>query len=56
MEFTPRHRRAEADFRRLLEDGGVAQPDAVEVSTEGLVFLWHEQKLAVVVELDGPES
>jgi hypothetical protein len=55
MDFTERHREAEADFRRMLEDGGVAPPDDVEALPGELVFRWNEQKLAVVVELDpGP--
>ena len=53
MDSTHRHREAEADFRRLLEDGGFAPPDDVEVLPDELVFKWHEQKVAVVLEL-GP--
>jgi hypothetical protein len=56
VHLTPRHRQAEADFRRLLEEGGLAQPDAVEVSPGELVFFWHEPKLAVVLELDADTS
>ncbi len=56
MEPTPRHRAAEAGFRRLLAAGGLPQPDAVEVRADGLVFLWHEPKLAVVVDLDAADG
>ena len=56
MEPTPRHREAEAAFRSLLEDGGLPQPDAVEVSPDGLLFLWHEPKLAVALDLDDPDD
>jgi hypothetical protein len=56
MEPTPRHREAEAAFRSLLEDGGLPQPDAVEVSPYRLLFLWHEPKLAVSLELDDPDD
>lgn len=52
MEPTPRHREAEAAFRSLLEEGGLPQPDSVEVSPARLLFLWHEPKLAVAVDLD----
>ena len=52
MEPTPRHQAAEASFRRLLEEGGLPQPDAVELRPDSLVFLWHESKLAVVVDLE----
>ena len=54
MESTARQHKAEASFRRLLEEGGLPQPDAVEVEPDSLVFLWHEPELAVVVELEEP--
>ena len=54
MEATARHRNAEAQFRELLEHGGLAQPDEVAIAPDELLFLWHEPKVAVVVEL-GPE-
>lgn len=49
---TARHRDAEDRFRRLLDDAGLDQPDAVEVAPEELVFYWSERKVAVVVELE----
>ena len=52
MQPTARHREAEAGFRRLLEAGGLPQPDEVELRADGLLFLWYEQKLAVVVDLE----
>jgi hypothetical protein len=42
----------ETRFRELLAAEGLAQPDEVERRPDELVFLWHDQKLAVVVELD----
>ena len=54
MESSPRHRAAEADFRRLLESGGLAQPDHVDYEADSLVLRWSGPKLAVVVDLVGP--
>ncbi len=56
MSAPPEHptpAQAEEHFRNLLRDEGLAQPDAVEHDPEAdeLVFLWHEPKLAVVLEL-----
>jgi hypothetical protein len=42
----------ETRFRALLAAEGLAQPDAIEHRSNELVFLWHDQKLAVVVELE----
>jgi hypothetical protein len=53
MDPTPRHRRAEDDFRRMLEMGGIAPPDAVEYDEREILFRWSEQKLVVVMDLDG---
>src|SRR3954454_18733911 len=53
MQPTARHREAEARFRGLLADAGLAPPDAVEIRSEELVFYWSGPKVAVVVELDG---
>lgn len=43
----------ELRFRALLEEEGLEPPDEVlhETDPDELVFLWHEQKVAVVVEL-----
>ena len=47
---------AEHHFRQLLHRGGLPQPDAVEYHETEILFLWHESKAAVVVELeDAPE-
>jgi hypothetical protein len=50
----------ELRFRALLELEGMEPPDEVlhETDPEELVFLWHEEKVAVVVELwrDEPEA
>ena len=52
MTHIARAVRAEHQFRRLLNRGGLAQPDEVEYHETEVVFLWHDSKAAVVVELD----
>jgi hypothetical protein len=54
MQPTPRHRQAEADFRRLIESNDLPEPDAVDYTRGSVYFLWNEPKLAVAVELDDP--
>jgi hypothetical protein len=56
MPPTIRHHEAEVAFRRLIEDGELAEPDAVQYTDEGVVFVWHEPQLAVVVEFDDPPA
>ena len=56
MDPTPRHRVAELDFRQMLTNGGLAQPDAADYFTDSIVFRWTEQQLAVVFELDTPPA
>ncbi|MGI9021370.1 MAG: hypothetical protein ACR2G3_11750 [Solirubrobacterales bacterium] len=49
---------AEHRFRTLLCEEGYAQPDRVAYDPEPgeLTFIWHEPKIAIVIELsdDGP--
>jgi hypothetical protein len=42
-------------FRRMLEDNDLPQPDEVERRDGELVFLYHEKKVAIVVELEDPD-
>ena len=45
----------EAAMRRLLEQGGLAQPDEIQPHPDGgIICLWHEQKLAMIVDPDPP--
>src|SRR4051812_49912738 len=53
MAITSEHAAAERAFRELLPGAGLPQPDEVEYRDESVVFLWHESKLAVIVDLDG---
>ncbi len=52
MHPTPRHHTAEQAFRLLITDGEIADPDDVEYTESSVVFLWHANKLAVVVDLE----
>ena len=54
MRITRRHRNAEARFRQLLETAGVPPPDEVDYDPVSVVFLWHDRRLAVFVDLDDP--
>lgn len=45
----------ETAMRELLYDGGLQQPDEILPHADGgIVCLWHEQNLAVVVDPDEP--
>jgi hypothetical protein len=52
MTHVARAIEAEHHFRQLLHRGGLPQPDAVEYHETEVLFLWHESKAAVVVELE----
>jgi hypothetical protein len=52
MQLTPPTQRRRGPLRRLLDESGLEQPDAMEVAPDELVFFWSEPKVAVVVELD----
>jgi len=49
----PTPRQVEEHFRNLIRSEGFDQPDEVEHDPESseLVFLWHEPKVAIVIEL-----
>jgi hypothetical protein len=48
---SPRALEAEARFRQLLADNDLPEPDEVEHRPGELLFLYHDRRLAVVVEL-----
>lgn len=54
MPPTSQHLAAERALRELLPQADLPQPDEVEYREESVVFLWHEQKLAVFIDLDDP--
>jgi hypothetical protein len=54
MAATSQHQAAEEALRELLPRTGLPQPDEVEYRDASVVFLWHETKLAVIIDLDDP--
>ncbi|HEX4692495.1 MAG TPA: hypothetical protein VH276_17485 [Solirubrobacteraceae bacterium] len=52
MPTHPSHAEVEGRMRALIDDAGIAPPDEVEHAPTSVVLLWHEHKLAVVVDLD----
>jgi len=46
-----RHRVAEDQFLRLIEEAALPRPDRVEHSAGELIFFWDDSRTAVVVEL-----
>lgn len=46
--------KAERAGRAMLERGGLPQPDHVEYGYTCIRFLWDEQKVALVIEIDKP--
>ena len=55
METTWAHEDAERRMREIVEDAGLSAPDEVEHRPDEVVFLWHDTKLAVIVELGDVE-
>jgi hypothetical protein len=45
---------AEAKMRDLIAENGLPEPDAVEYGFTCIRLIWHEQKLAVVIDIDEP--
>src|SRR4051812_29867158 len=57
MPPTSQHLAAERAFRELLDENDLPRPDTVEYEEASVVFLWHETKLAVVIDLaDAPPT
>jgi hypothetical protein len=56
MSSTDAHEAAERAMRELLTGEGLPQPDEVEYRDASIVLLWHDTKLAVVVELEDDEA
>ena len=53
---TPRAAEVEQDFRRLLAENDLPEPDDVRHDPGEVVFLFRERKLAVVVDYDADEA
>ena len=52
---TPRAAAVEQDFRRLLAENDLPEPDDVRHDPGEVVFLFRERKLAVVVDYDATD-
>ena len=53
MERVPTREELKEEFRRLLEDNGLPEPDEVVPHEDGgILCLWHERKVSVVLDLD----
>jgi hypothetical protein len=49
----PTRKNAESAMRRLLSENSLPQPDEVLAHEDGgILCLWHEAKVAVVIDLD----
>ena len=55
MAIPERFQTVERGFRAVAAEAGLPEPDEVNYREEPdeVEFIWHEQKLCVVVELDG---
>jgi hypothetical protein len=53
MAPTDQKEQAERRMRQMLEDYGLPEPDEVVHGERSIELLWHDRKVAVVVELDG---
>lgn len=57
VDEAPDRLEMELAMRDLLERGELAQPDEILPHEDGgIVCIWHEQKLAVIVDPDDPED
>jgi len=46
---------AELTLRELLNHNGLPEPDEVRPHEDGgIICLWHDRKVAVIVDLDDP--
>jgi hypothetical protein len=51
-EPTPISDDAKQLLRRLLDDNDLPQPDEILPHEDGILCLWHEPKVAVVIEFE----
>jgi hypothetical protein len=52
MATIDKKQRAERRMLQLLEDAGLPAPDEVQYGESCVRLMWHDRKVAVVVELD----
>ena len=50
MDIAQRRREAEEAFLAIVREAELKPPDEIEHDGHEVVFLWHETKLAVVVD------
>jgi hypothetical protein len=53
---SPKAAAVEQDFRRLLAENALPEPDAVRHDPGEVVFLFRDRKLAVVVDYDPDDA
>lgn len=54
MPTAARHHEVEERFRKHLHDAGLPEPDDVQHEPQSVIFFWHDQKVAVCVDLEQP--
>jgi hypothetical protein len=52
MTDSPRHDKIEKQFRRLVFEAGLPEPDDTAHLSRALIFLWYESKAFVLIDLD----
>jgi len=52
MATIDQKQRAERRMLQLLDDAGLPPPDEIQYGQSCVRFLWHDRKVAVVVDLD----
>jgi hypothetical protein len=55
MTTLPTRRDAELTLRQLLTQNGLPEPDELRPHEDGgILCLWHDRKVAVIVDLEDP--
>lgn len=52
----PTREEAERRFRELLRGAELEEPDEILPHVDGLLCLWHEPKVAVVIDLEWEDA
>lgn len=56
MQLSDQRELAERRMLQLLEDSGLPLPDEIQHGEYSVEFLWHDRKVAVVIDLDDFEE
>jgi hypothetical protein len=51
-DTSPAHQAVDERMHALLEDAGLPAPDEVQYGHRCVRLLWHDRKVAVVIDLD----